>query len=356
MNTLSSKEVQRTVNRPAAWSLIEMIGVMAIIAVLSLAIAPALMKQITQANKEAETKMLERLADGLQRSILREHRIPGSTDFAQAIARELGLDQASVLYNRAGQQRVCLIHPGMRIGPNGNSSLPFTQDWQGSVAPTNARVMLISSLSVPLPTGIQSGPAPSADAFENIWDTAEDNVPSGWTGWGGSGALLIIRRINLGLLFVQVALNNNSPDRGRFAIDSDTVTRQAPLTTSYLINTKLRLYRAGQDTPQTIEIVSEPVSYLYYNGVWQGSFSTNRDPRSLSGADLQAAYDLFMASPENPDGKATKTEVVSAMTDFMMLYTNWAAQNFPGSLQRDVKQAAMRLDDVLQGYLFKAAK
>ncbi|MGC8989777.1 MAG: hypothetical protein ACP5MD_06620 [Verrucomicrobiia bacterium] len=355
MDTLSSKEVQRTVNRPAAWSLIEMVGVIAIIAVLSLAIAPALMKQITQANKEAETKMLERLADGLQRSILREHRIPGSTDFAQAIARELGLDQASVLYNRAGQQRVYLIHPGMRIGPNGNSSLPFTQDWQGSVAPTNARVMLISSLSVPLPTGIQSGPAPSADAFENIWDTAEDNVPSGWTGWGGSGALLIIRRINLGLLFVQVALNNNSADTGRFAIDNDTVTRQAPWMNSYLINTKLQL--CGSDgSLQTTEIVNDPVSYVYDNGVWRGKPFTNRDPRRLSGADLQAAYDLFMASPENPNGKATKTEVVSAMTNFMTLYTNWAAQNFPKSLQSDVKKAAMRLDNVLEDYLFKAAK
>lgn len=353
MNTLNSKDVQRTASGPAAWSLIEMIGVIAIIAVLSLAIAPALMKQITQANKEAETKMLERLADGLQRSILREHYIPGSSDFAQAIARELGLDQASVLYNRAGQQRVYLIHPGMRIGPNGNSSLPFRQGWQGSVEPVNARVMLISSLSVPLPAGIQSGPAASVDAFENIWNTAEGNVPSGWTGWGGDGALLIIRRINLGLLFVQVALSNNSPDTGRFAIDSDTVAHQAPLRTWYLMNTKLTLYGSNA-SPQ--EIVRDPVSYVYDNGVWRGKPFTTRDPRRLSGADLQAAYDLFMASPENPNGKATKIEVVSAMTNFMILYTNWAAHNFPKNLESDVKQAAMRLDNVLENYLFKAAK
>ncbi|NLH72711.1 MAG: hypothetical protein GX456_06630 [Verrucomicrobia bacterium] len=332
-----------------------MIGVLGIIAIISLAIAPALMNQITQANKEAESKMLERLADGLQMAILREHRIPGAGDFAQTIARQLGLDQASVLYNRVGRQRVYLIHPGIQLGPS-NSGLPYTQDWHGSPnEPTNARVMIISSLSIPLPSGIASGPAPSADAFEAIWNTAEDTVPSGWDNWSGDGSSLIIRRVNLGLLFVKVGISNNSVDTGMFAIDDENGFHPAPRTTWYLMNTKLRLF-GSNEILQTTEILRDPVSFVYDNGVWRGKPYSIGSPKRLSGVDLQAAYELFMASPPNPNGKASKDDVIAAMTNFMSYYTNWAAQNFPNNLQKDVKQAAMRLDNVLEDYLFKAAK
>jgi len=356
MNMPNTKDLQRTATRPAAWSLIEMIGVIAIIAVISMAIAPVLVKQIDQANKDAEIRILERMAEGLQMSVLRQHRIPGAIDFAEAIARELGLDQTTVLQNRAGYQRVYLIHPSMRLGPNGNSTLPYTQDWRGSLEPTNARVMLISSLSMPLPSGIQSGLAPSENDFENIWNTAEGSVPSGWTGWGGDGSSLIIRRINLGLLFVQVALNNNSQDVGKFAIDDETGRHDAPwINYWYLTGTRLRLF-GGDGTLQTTEVLGDPVSFVYDNGVWRSRPYSNGGGLRLSGTDLQAAYDLFMASPPNPDGKATKADVIAAMTNFMTLYMNWANQNFPNNLQNGVKQAAMDLDDTLEKYLFKAAK
>lgn len=339
-----------------AWSLIEIIGVMAVIGILALAIAPALMRAIERHYRQDEVNMLRRMSDGLQQSILRNHAIPDHTGFAAAIAVELGLDEASVRTNRIKQARVFLIDPALHIGTGAGTTLPYSQGIHGSTNPASPRVLFVSSLSVPLPQGIQSGVAESTNAFNAIWDTAENSVPAGWA-WTGRGEDLKIQRLNLMPLFVPLILNNNSPAYGRFAIDEaahEALTANT-FQAYYLLGTRLKLY--GSDgTLQSTEILQDPRTFVYENGIWRGKLFLASSGRRLGGADLQAAYELFMSSPPNENAKfgTTQGEVTASMLTYMSNYINWAVSGFSSSKKSAVQSAATAMGDKTKNYLFRA--
>src|SRR5580765_1154033 len=69
-----------------AFSLIELVGVLAVLAVLAASLVPAMLKRLDRAAWLAESSFLSSLADGLTQHILRSKNIPAPTTWAQALA------------------------------------------------------------------------------------------------------------------------------------------------------------------------------------------------------------------------------------------------------------------------------
>src|SRR2546425_6792980 len=79
-----------------AFSLIEMIGVLAVIAILAAVLAPALIRQMDKLAGDQESAALKSFSDALQQSIMRKRYIPSATDWATNVASELGVDIAAI--------------------------------------------------------------------------------------------------------------------------------------------------------------------------------------------------------------------------------------------------------------------
>src|SRR5216117_2604636 len=101
-----------------AFSLIEMVGVLAVIAIFAAVLAPALIRQLDRIAGEQESAALKSMSDALQQSIMRKCYVTGASDWATDIATELGVDLANVTINSRRQPRFFLIDPALRIGNN----------------------------------------------------------------------------------------------------------------------------------------------------------------------------------------------------------------------------------------------
>ena len=192
-----------------AFTLIEMIGVLAVIAILAVIIVPNLLHQLDTVASQQEVSTLQGFSSALQSSICRNFYIPGQNDWASNIAAEVGTGVSEVLTNSRGQQRAFLIDPAFQIGTNGYG-LPYPQNINGTtvtnssevIPPTNPRLMILSSIGTNLPAAVTSGvPAVPGD-FATIWNTADGSLPptTSFAGWSEPNDLKV-QRINLSSLF-----------------------------------------------------------------------------------------------------------------------------------------------------------
>jgi len=345
-----------------SFSLIELIGVLAVIAILAGVLVPALIRQMDKIAGDQETASLKSFGDALQQSIMRKRYIPSTTDWSTNIATELGVDVSNVTTNSRRQRRFFLVDPDLRIG-NNSSVLPYNQaNWaSGStnssgvlvVPPLSPRVMILSSMSIdsPLPAGITSGAPPSSANFNGIWDwndadTGFPNAPV-FASWAGRGDDLKIQRVNLSPLFVRLILTTNVSDSGYYSIDSTSTNYIVtnPGRDGYFIrNSLLYLYfvRTNIDSQQ---ILTRDTSFVYEQNVWRSSLAGGS---FLAGSlDLGSIVDKYLDSPENTNALYTSTNyinghgntnrmtqqsvVVSNMTAYLKAYTNWAYAGFPNN-------------------------
>lgn len=343
------------------FSLIEVLGTMAVITILAVALVPVLVREFDRLARDSETRQLALLSNGLKNHILRNRTIPDHTGFANAIATELGIQITDVLLNEHRQPRVLLFDPAVTNA----LVLPFTQTANGiaSAVPISLGVILLSSLSEPLPPGIVSGYASSAAAFSNVWNAAENSIPSGWS-WNGRGEDLRIARLNLGTLFVPLALNYEAyltgiTNRGRYTIDgstTNTLPTSPVFVANYIIGTVIGLHHhAGTaNTLQATVVLQNPASYFYQGSVWRGQAFLGRGMRPTGAMDLQAAHDVFIASPANDEAQgnppATPAIIVAAMTAYLQEYIEWRDAGYPNS-HRDLDDAHDALDRVTSDLL-----
>jgi type II secretory pathway pseudopilin PulG len=335
------ERVAETGRRQRLWgfSMVEMIGVLAVIAVLAAVLFPVAIRQLDRMAFDQETARLKALGDTLQSGILRFRYIPSYTNWAPTLASQAGLDLGDVTINLRNHARVFVIDGGGWLSTN----TPYAQTYAGTPnAPINARVMLLSSTSDDLP--VSSGMLSATD-FANLWNTPPRTVP--WNGWNGRAEDVIIQRVNLSPLFVNLVLSTfNANSNGQYRVDAETgPLYQAPknygVGAYYLQGTALRLYSGApaSETNATL-ILNQNSSFVFEAGVWKNSIL---GAETFGQGDISGIVAAFLAATPNtnaanPTNNLQQVAVVQSMINYMSNYNAWASNSFPNNqLKNDLQ-------------------
>lgn len=337
-----------------------MIGVLAVMSILLAMIIPAFIKKYNIAAATNEAQTLKTMAESLKLHIKRNWTIPSETNWADVIAAQMGWERGAVLTNERRLARAFVIDPLLRIGPTTNSVLPYVQTVQGSIKPISPRLMIISSLSEPLP--ISSGVMSSSNDFNIIWNTPEDTIPAIWNTWKGKGELLRIQRINLSPLFKRVRLEKSLSDGVPYYgigtnYDVTGVSKAQMLvnllTNYYIEGSILYLYNTN-NVLNVRHLIETDVNFYFANNRWglQPLIS-----EIIRGEEFQAMSELFMSAPLNANAKngATPTLVVNAISNYLYFYIQWANTGFDkkSPYYSLLNSAQNQLDTLTDGLIWK---
>jgi prepilin-type N-terminal cleavage/methylation domain-containing protein len=270
-----------------AFTLIEMIGVLAIMAILAAMLVPNLARRISRANGEKEDQTLAILADGLIRYARMYQTIPGQASWVTNVATLTGLslnDVARVLPNDDASARVYLIHPAFTpANPAGAGFADplWPQTSSGAASVTNAMILIISAHKSSMTLPVSSGKAASAAVFDAIWnwnfDPATKAPPSGWpAAWTGNGEYLHVQRVNFAPVFQRVTFSNAHyptvyPSAQFGTAASTTLNGAAAMDAFYLQGTYLRLFKDA-DAGATLDLshsVEAAMNFLYESNRWR---------------------------------------------------------------------------------------
>ncbi len=323
------------------FSLLEMIGVLAVLSILALALVPVLIRHADIAAVNTETATLRSINNALVAHVLRNSSIPSEGAWAAAAANGMALPSASITNNARRYPRAYLVDRSGWLGTTLPTTGYYSQPATGTVITNSARLMIVSSLSadLPVPTG-----RPSAASFNDIWNTAPKAIPSTWaTTWKGRGDDLLIERMNLQPLFSQLILVNH--DNGNTAVyvvaGQTNVLAAHSIANAYYMNGTVVGLGSGNWAStvfQTSYVLNGNISYVFEGGIWGGQIANSPNVVSTnSGSALAATFkaleQAFLAAPNSPDNSnpgaaaGDQQQVLAAMSDFMTIYTLWSGEN-----------------------------
>jgi prepilin-type N-terminal cleavage/methylation domain-containing protein len=345
-----------------AFSLIEMIGVLTVIAILATVLMPAFIRQMDKIAGDEESASLKSFGDGLQSSIQRNRYIPSYTNWASVVATELGLNLSDVTTNRRKKSRYFLIDPNWQIGAAPNPGQVYQQTTPGVPLPGNTRIIILSSIGDALPNMISGIPSVAGD-FDAIWnwnDASSTPPPASLLNGFSRGEDLKIQRVNLSPLFVRLVLTVYASDGiPRYSIDSIScggATYVTNLDNYFIKGTTLSLYThmdcSDPNVMDSRHILTFDTSYVYNQNVWRSSIIGGA---TVGGLDVGTVVDKFLAAPPNlnpfvPHGTDQQRWVVTNMMAFMAAYDNWAGNNFPpGALKNTTSAKQQAMMDVVMG-------
>ena len=315
----------------SGFSLIEMIGVLAIVSILLSVLAPSIIGRIQRAQTAKDRKALDALGDAFERAILRAKGIPNEENWARVIADELATPVDRIAASVARQPRVFLVDPEFHVGDDVRS-LPYRQTAAGSPhPPVHARVLFLSSQGPRLPDSIASGFAADPATFAAIWDAPRGTIPPGWPPeWAGKGDVLQIRRLNLAPLFHRLAVNVLTDERvAKIAIDGgEPFEIPAEGWDRYYLRGSVIDFLRQDEALQFREILTDDRSYLYERGIWRGQLWQGRLKDATAFAK---AFDAFLAGHPEVQGlsPAQRRTLADAYSNFVLHYATWSASAFP---------------------------
>ena len=161
------------------FTLIELIGVLAIIAIMTAVIAPNALHSIERAAVRAETDTLHNLGEEVKLYLRDTAAVPTSANWNTLLATYASLSPTDLLTNPRQMTRIYVPDPVV----------------------ANQRAMLLSSMrnGVALPSA-----ATVSASFATVWNTADGSVPvsGGWAAWNANNIeYLVIERINLASVY-----------------------------------------------------------------------------------------------------------------------------------------------------------
>lgn len=352
MNIRHQPGPQRLRHHASGYSLIVMIGVVAVVAIFAMALLRSLIREIDHRVARQETATLKTHKEALERTIMRNCYIPGPNDWANVVASEIGATGSRVATNPRRRARVLLVDTN---GLFNVLPLPYTQTAAGITAPPkpmNARFMIISSLGEAPPN---IGNYPPAAEFAALWNCAEGQIPAtaAWSGWNGRPADIKIERIPIEPLLAELRLvtSKNETVYGQYSIGTDPNLYPAPVQLPvnpprYLMRgTKVYLYTAASrgGLLDARQILNKNSFYWYEDGVWKSSAVGAELP---GGLDLAAVVKGFLDATPNTNafyGASAQSKVTQAMMDYMKGYAAWGEAGFPNnSMKTDL--SAMQSD------------
>ncbi|MCD6340105.1 MAG: type II secretion system protein [Verrucomicrobia bacterium] len=346
--------------RDRAFTLIEMIGVLALVAILAGLLAPNIISRIQEARRDAERQTLQTLADNFRTAIRKERQVPAAANWVALVAGFSDLAPVDIATNRVGNARAFLVDPDIVIGPAASPGLPYVQGADGSQQPQHARFMIVSSTWRALPSeGLAN--------FDALWDRSYGNLPSNWpSSWEGRGRDLHVIRINVEPLFHRIVLSNLDSDHaGPYSVDGAeekfTVPSNSQEERWYLESTRLDLYTAD-DELQAVEYVNDDASYFFANAKWGGEVRGSPDTqgafRNLVDAMLAAPLPASILQQHGILPRAVLNEFYT----YMWFYTAWAEEGFPnaGDTYYELQGSAARLagapSAASSGFMFDLTK
>ncbi|MDQ8203040.1 type II secretion system protein [Pelagicoccus sp. SDUM812003] len=201
------------------FTLLEMIGVMAIIGILATALMPNAIRAIDRAAVKVEQDTMAELGQSLRGFLIENEALPSLSTWPAALADFCDLGAGAVSVNPRHNARVLIYDPASAPAP---------------------RAILLSCMraGLSLPS---AGNINSAARFQALWDTAHGEVPStaswnGWNAWNNvdrAADSLVIERINLRSVYLEqlktcaVALNNTTSAPASYEIYDRTGARQS---------------------------------------------------------------------------------------------------------------------------------
>lgn len=303
-----------------------MIGVLAIVAILAAAITPVVIRHIDLAALSKEQTDMNAISSALKLQILRTWTIPSDTTWAQSVGSWLSRPPSTITNTPRHLTRLFLLDTS---GWLGTTTLPYTQTITGTQAPTNARVLLVSTIATPLPA-ISS--RPTLAAFNDIWNTQPGAKPSTWTTWPGNGNDLVIQRISLDSLFHRLVLVNRDPVNAcSFSING---TNTAPLimtgnngtiSNAFYLDGSVVGLCSSNGTPLTRYVLTRDIGFVFESDLWQGQIGGSDINGTLANnfASQAAAFlnsNWFTGAQKGSDQQG----VLLDMYTFMYDYTMWA--------------------------------
>jgi prepilin-type N-terminal cleavage/methylation domain-containing protein len=245
------------------FSLIEFIGVLAILAILSAVIAPNLIRQIDMAERDAEVEALRTLESGLRQYVRREKSIPDAQAWANAVASQINRPVAQVRANKRGLARI-LAYDGQLA-----ANLPFHQSSRGFPSrPDRLRFMLISHLRRDIEALHPGGDLDSmgTGTFDAVWN--QQGQPEALT----EGGDLLIQRIQLSDMFHILTLNNNDGVNAWFEVDGTgrvSIDAGASLHLALMHASQVRLLNAAVGGVAYTHTMTGDTGFSYLSG-WGG--------------------------------------------------------------------------------------
>ncbi len=314
-----------------AFTLIECIGVLAVLAIVGAAISPAVLRQMDQAARTKETADLTAISNALVLQILSNQRIPTEATWADEVAAWNQIPPGKVLVNPRRQNRVLLIDTNGWL-----NSLPATGYYNQSPAgvsnlpPSNVRLLLVSCTSGPLPAGVTTG-RPGPAVFNAIWDTPETAKPQlpNWTKWSGYGEDLIIQRVNLTPLWHRLTLVNRDKTFANYAIQGAALPALGPNSSTnafYLNGTELSLCDSAGLSTRRLMLTNDE-SFVYERGIW-GTGIGGEGSSEVIAKDFAALAAKFLATQwyTGAHQGGDQQGALVAMFDYMLIYGMWANQ------------------------------
>jgi prepilin-type N-terminal cleavage/methylation domain-containing protein len=184
----------------AGFTLIEMVGVLAIMAIMAAVIAPSAFRSLDETAVRSEAQSLSNMGSQVTLYVRQNGFAPTPLNWTTTLATYAGLSPTDIATNSRQNNRVYLADPA--------SNPP-------------QRVLILSSMrpgyALPTPANIAT-----AAEFAQIWNTPDGSVPpqaswAGWAAWGAlanSGNYLVIERVSLAPAYAPATytftLNNRS--------------------------------------------------------------------------------------------------------------------------------------------------
>ncbi len=318
------------------FTILETIGVMAVVAILLAVLAPAVFKQIDRAARTREISDLHAISNALVLQTISTNStktVPSETTWAQAVATWTRQSVSTITTTPRGHARAFLVDTS---GWFGAIQLPYTQSTGGTTnPPLKARLIIVSTIGRDLP--VATG-RPSSEVFNDIWDTPEGGKPARWQRWAGTGDDLVIQRINFEPLFHRlILLNRDVRTLGypTFSIDSTSTMPLAPgggnQWDRYYLDGSIVSFCDSNSTPVLRFPLTRDFSYVFEGSIWQDQISGD-DSSEVTARDFANLSALFLAAQwypgANQPGRGDQQGALVAMFNFMLDFALWANQ-FP---------------------------